>query len=84
MKMGVISQYADQVIASGAYEPLDRNYVMNKIRGLVGDEDVAVGDGRLVDQLVELAIAHGAIEDSVTDRSILNDQLFDDPKPSAG
>ena len=77
MKMGVISQYADQVIASGAYEPLDRNYVLNKIRGLVGDEDVAVGDGRLVDQLVELAIAHGAIEDSVTDRLILNDQLFD-------
>ena len=37
-KMKLIEEYADKVIASGAYDPLDRVYVMNKIRGFVGDE----------------------------------------------
>ena len=42
--MKLMEAYADKVIASGAYEPLDRIYVLNKIRGFVGDEDVEAQD----------------------------------------
>ena len=76
--MKLIEEYADKVIASGAYDPLDRVYVMNKIRGFVGDEDVeASGDQPLVAQLVDLAVKRGKIEDGQTAREILNDQLYD-------
>ena len=42
--MKLMEKFADQVIASGTYEPLDRIYVLNKIRGFVGDEDVEAKD----------------------------------------
>ena len=83
--MKLMEQYADKVIASGAYEPLDRIYVLNKIRGFVGDEDVEAKDNEpLVSQLVNLAVKRGKIEDGQTEREILNDQLYDlmTPRPS--
>lgn len=83
--MKLMEQYADKVIASGAYEPLDRIYVLNKIRGFVGDEDVEAKDNEpLVSQLIDLAVKRGKIEDSQTEREILNDQLYDlmTPRPS--
>ncbi|WP_283593864.1 UDP-glucose--hexose-1-phosphate uridylyltransferase [Limosilactobacillus galli] len=83
--MKLMEQYADKVIASGAYEPLDRIYVLNKIRGFVGDEDVEAKDNEpLVSQLVDLAVKRGKIEDGQTEREILNDQLYDlmTPRPS--
>ena len=83
--MKLMEQYADKVIASGAYEPLDRIYVLNKIRGFAGDEDVEAKDNEpLVSQLVDLAVKRGKIEDSQTEREILNDQLYDlmTPRPS--
>ena len=83
--MKLMEQYADKVIASGAYEPLDRIYVLNKIRGFVGDEDVEAKDNEpLGSQLVDLAVKRGKIEDSQTEREILNDQLYDliTPRPS--
>lgn len=83
--MKLMEEYADKVIASGAYEPLDRIYVLNKIRGFVGDEDVeANDDAPLVSQLVDLAVKRGKIEDGQTEREILNDQLYDlmTPRPS--
>ncbi len=83
--MKLMEQYADKVIASGAYEPLDRIYVLNKIRGFVGDEDVEAKDNEpLVSQLVGLAVKRGKIEDGQTEREILNDQLYDlmTPRPS--
>ena len=83
--MKLMEEYADKVIASGAYEPLDRIYVLNKIRGFVGDEDVeAKDDEPLVSQLVDLAVKRGKIEDGQTEREILNDQLYDlmTPRPS--
>lgn len=83
--MKLMEEYADKVIASGAYEPLDRIYVLNKIRALVGDEDVETQDDQpLVTQLVDLAVKHGQIEDGQTAREILNDQLYDlmTPRPS--
>lgn len=83
--MKLMEQYADKVIASGAYEPLDRIYVLNKIRGFAGDEDVEAKDNEpLVSQLVDLAVKRGKIEDGQTEREILNDQLYDlmTPRPS--
>lgn len=83
--MKLMEQYADKVIASGAYEPLDRIYVLNKIRGFVGNEDVEAKDNEpLVSQLVDLAVKRGKIEDGQTEREILNDQLYDlmTPRPS--
>lgn len=76
--MKLIEKYADEVIKSGAYQPLDKIYVMNKIRGFVGDEDVEENnDEPLVKQLVDLAVQRGKIEDGQTEREILNDQLYD-------
>lgn len=83
--MKLMEKFADQVIASGTYEPLDRIYVLNKIRGFVGDEDVeAKDDEPVVSQLVDLAIKRGKIDDGQTAKEILNDQLYDlmTPTPS--
>ncbi|MCC4418077.1 UDP-glucose--hexose-1-phosphate uridylyltransferase [Limosilactobacillus reuteri] len=83
--MKLMEKFADQVIASGTYEPLDRIYVLNKIRGFVGDEDVeAKNDEPVVSQLVDLAVKRGKIDDGQTAKEILNDQLYDlmTPTPS--
>ena len=83
--MKLMEKFADQVIASGTYEPLDRIYVLNKIRGFVGDEDVEVKDDEpVVNQLVDLAVKRGKIDDGQTAKEILNDQLYDlmTPTPS--
>ena len=83
--MGLIEQFAQQTIDAGAFEALDKVYVENKIRALVGDEDVAAKPGKLVPQLVDLAVSRGKIEDGQTAREILNDQLYDllTPTPAA-
>lgn len=83
--MKLIEKFANQIIDSGAYQPLDKIYVMNKIRGFVGDEDVEAADDQpVVAQLVDLAVKRGKIEDGQTEREILNDQLYDllTPRPS--
>lgn len=83
--MKLMEKFADQVIASGTYEPLDRIYVLNKIRGFVGDEDVeAKDDEPVVSQLVDLAVKRGKIDNGQTAKEILNDQLYDlmTPTPS--
>ena len=85
--MKVIEKFADEVINSGAYEPLDRVYVINKIRALVGDEASSVeanDEQTSVKQLVNLAVQNKKISDDVTSREVLNDQLYDliTPTPS--
>ena len=85
--MKVIEKFADEVINSGAYEPLDRVYVINKIRALVGDEASSVeanDEQTSVKQLVDLAVQNKKISDDVTSREVLNDQLYDliTPTPS--
>lgn len=85
--MKVIEKFADEVINSGAYEPLDRVYVINKIRALVGDEassGEANDEQTSVKQLVDLAVQNKKISDDVTSREVLNDQLYDliTPTPS--
>ena len=44
--MGLIETFAEKAIASGAYQPLDKVYVANKVRALVGDQDGDVQAGR--------------------------------------
>ena len=82
--MKVIEKFADKVISSGAYKPLDRVYVINKIRGLVGDHDEEENDQVAVKQLVDMAVKNKKIPDDVTSREMLNDQLYDlaTPTPS--
>ena len=82
--MKVIEKFADKVISSGAYKPLDRVYVINKIRGLVGDHDEEENDQAAVKQLVDMAVKNKKIPDDVTSREVLNDQLYDlaTPTPS--
>lgn len=75
--MMLFEEFAKQAVASGRFAPLDQIYVMNKVRALVGDEDVAADDRPVVDQLVELAVQRGKIDDGVTAREILSDQLYD-------
>ena len=43
--MGLIETFAEKAIASGAYQPLDKVYVENKVRALVGDQDGDVQAG---------------------------------------
>lgn len=83
--MKVIEQFVNQVIESGTYEEMDRFYVANKIHGFVGDEDVERNDASVKDQLISLAISNQKIEDSLTAKEILNDQLMDliTPTPAA-
>ena len=82
--MKVIEKFADEVINSGAYQPLDRVYIINKIRGLVGDHDEEENDEPAVKQLVDIAVKNKKIPDDVTSREVLNDQLYDlaTPTPS--
>lgn len=82
--MKVIEKFADQVVNSGAYEPLDRVYVINKIRGLVGDHDEEENDKPAVKQLVDIAVENEKIPNDVTSKEVLNDQLYDlmTPTPS--
>lgn len=82
--MKVIEKFADEVINSGVYQPLDRVYVINKIRGLVGDHDEEENDQPAVKQLVDIAVKNEKIPDDVTSREVLNDQLYDltTPTPS--
>lgn len=83
--MGLIDEFADQVVNGDRYEPLDKIYVSNQLRALVGDEDVAsTAKQPLVKQLVDLAVKRGKIDDGPTARKILNDQLYDFLTPTPG
>ncbi|MCT7750659.1 MAG: UDP-glucose--hexose-1-phosphate uridylyltransferase, partial [Lactobacillus gasseri] len=83
--MKIIEKFADEVIASGAYKELDRVYVINKIKALVGDDDQEYdGKQSSVKQLVQMAVDRKIIPDDNTSREVLNDKLYDlkTPTPS--
>ncbi|MGQ5709361.1 UDP-glucose--hexose-1-phosphate uridylyltransferase [Lactobacillus sp. PSON] len=82
--MQVIEKFADEIIKSGSYKPLDKVYVINKIRALVGDKDEEANDEHCVKQLVDLAVKNKKIPDDITSREVLNDELYDlmTPTPS--
>ncbi|MDE7056622.1 MAG: UDP-glucose--hexose-1-phosphate uridylyltransferase [Lactobacillus sp.] len=76
--MDLFEKFADEVIEHGSYKELDRVYIINKVKALVGDEDAEVeGDKPVVKQLVDLAVKREKIPDDITSREILNDQLYD-------
>ncbi|KIS03229.1 UDP-glucose--hexose-1-phosphate uridylyltransferase [Paucilactobacillus wasatchensis] len=78
--MSMIEQFVEQIIAATSYEPLDRFYLVNRVRALVGDQDAQVdadSDLTVGQQLVALAVQNQKITDDVTSREILNDQLMD-------
>ena len=55
--MKVIEKFADKVISSGAYKPLDRVYVINKIRGLVVERSLVAASHM---QLCVLIVVYAA------------------------
>ncbi|MFT8872520.1 MAG: UDP-glucose--hexose-1-phosphate uridylyltransferase [Sporolactobacillus sp.] len=86
-----IVRFVDQVIARSDYESMDRRYLMNQVRGLVGEDSDekadAVGDSTLIslkDDLVELAVKNSRIDDNQGARDILGARLMDlvTPPPS--
>ena len=83
--MKIIEKFADEVIESGAYQELDRVYIINKIKALVGDEDQECDEKQTsVHQLVQMAVDRKIIPDDNTSREVLNDELYDlkTPTPS--
>lgn len=78
--MSMIEQFVQQIIANTSYEQLDRIYLVNRVRALVGDQDKEVetdSERSLAQQLTDLAVANEKISDDLTSREILNDQLMD-------
>lgn len=82
--MKVIEKFAEQVIKSGSYQPLDKVYLINKIRALVGDSDQEDQGADVVGQLLTIAVKNKKIADDLTSKEVLNDQLYDlaTPTPS--
>ncbi|GAY72631.1 galactose-1-phosphate uridylyltransferase [Lentilactobacillus kosonis] len=77
-----VEKFVTLIINSDSpYSEIDRIYVTNLIFRLIGDgqgnetEDEEPVD--LANDLVELAITRGKVEDSITAREILEDQLMD-------
>lgn len=90
MAQDTLNTFLDAIVASPSpYTALDRQYVANRIYALVGDgtpQDATSSDPiDLVAALVATAIAHGKINDTPSEREILDAQLMDlmTPLPSA-
>ena len=76
--MDLFEKLADEVIEHGSYKELDRVYIINKVKALVGDDDAEVeGNKPVVKQLVDLAVKREKIPDDITSREVLNDELYD-------
>ena len=76
--MDLFEKFADEVIEHGSYKELDRVYLINKVKALVGDDDAEVeGNKPVVKQLVDLAVKREKIPDDITSREVLNDELYD-------
>ncbi|GEP23096.1 MAG: UDP-glucose--hexose-1-phosphate uridylyltransferase [Lentilactobacillus diolivorans] len=82
MSQSAVEKFVELIIQSDSpYTNVDRIYVTNLVFRLIGDgfgdpttQTTAVD---LANELVELAIKHGKIENSITNREILEDQLMD-------
>ncbi len=76
--MDLFEKFADEVIEHGSYKELDRVYIINKVKALVGDDDAEVeGNKPVVKQLVDLVVKREKIPDDITSREVLNDELYD-------
>jgi len=90
MAQDTLQAFLDRIVASPSpYTALDKQYVENRIYALIGDGQTQPADGDdpidLVNALVETAIAHQKINDTPSEREILDAQLMDlmTPLPSA-
>ncbi|KRK79235.1 UDP-glucose--hexose-1-phosphate uridylyltransferase [Companilactobacillus nodensis] len=86
--MNAIDKFVDAIISSdNNYQELDRIYLINRVRALVGDECNINGKSLLAvrDALIQTAIQNQKIVDTPTEKEILSDQLMDlyTPVPSA-
>lgn len=75
--MDLFEKFADEVIEHGSYKELDRVYIINKVKALVGDDAEVEGNKPVVKQLVDLAVKREKIPDDITSREVLNDELYD-------
>ncbi|WP_195612210.1 UDP-glucose--hexose-1-phosphate uridylyltransferase [Streptococcus australis] len=89
MPQGILDAFVTEVIAVSRFEELDRIYLKNRIMSLVGEEGVdepvkKEGLLALKDQLIELALANGLIEETMAAHDSLGAELMDliTPSPS--
>ena len=89
MNQGILDAFVTAVIAASDYEEMDRIYLKNRVRSRVGEEglDLPVQKEELIalkDQLVEIAVANGKIQDSMAAKDSLGAELMDwiTPSPS--
>ena len=65
--MDLFEKFADEVIEHGSYKELDRVYIINKVKALVGDDDAEVEGNKPLDkQIVDLADMREKITDDIT------------------
>ncbi|SMS14966.1 UDP-glucose--hexose-1-phosphate uridylyltransferase [Levilactobacillus zymae] len=90
MAQDTLQLFLDDIVTSPSpYTALDRQYVENRIYALIGDGAVQAATAAnpidLVTALVNTAIEHGKINDTPSEREILEAQLMDlmTPLPSA-
>lgn len=78
--MNAIDKFVDAIISSdNNYQELDRIYLINRVRALVGDECNINGKSLLAvrDALIQTAVQNQKIVDDPTEKEILSDQLMD-------
>ena len=82
--MSCVDQFVDLIIQSkNDYQELDKIYLYNRICALVGDDNHQTDDD-IKTALIKTAVKNGKIENTQTEKEILNDQLMDfvTPLPS--
>ena len=85
----VLDAFVTAVIDASDYEEMDRIYLKNRVMSRVGEEGLDAPTQKedliaLKDQLVEIAVAHGKIQDSMAAKDSLGAELMDwiTPSPS--
>ena len=89
MAQGILDAFVTEVIAVSHFEELDRIYLKNRVMSRIGEEglDAPVHNSDVIalkDQLVEIAVANGKIQDSMATKDSLGAELMDwiTPSPS--
>ena len=85
----VLDAFVTAVIVASDYEEMDRIYLKNRVMSRIGEEGLDVPAHRadlisLKDQLLEIAVANGKIQDSMAAKDSLGAELMDwiTPSPS--
>ena len=89
MNQGILDAFVTAVIAASDYEEMDRIYLKNRVMSRVGEEGLDAPAHKsdviaLKEQLVEIAVANGKIQDSMAAKDSLGAELMDwiTPSPS--